>query len=711
MSIYHAALRWAQSGFRIFPLLPGTKRPAVGHWKEEATVDPAKIAAWWADNPNFNYGVACGRGLLVVDIDTGPDKNGYASLLDLDFDLPADTIHVRTPSGGEHVYLCAEDVANSVGDIAPGIDIRSEGGYVVGPGSVLSDAGKEGRWELLSFDLLAPAPSALVYAAGSAKVKTPANTAPVSVDDPKDVALAVHYLTTTAPIAVQGKGGDNTTYQVAAKLMDIGLSSEQTLLLMKALWNPKCAPPWADDELAVKVENAGRYKLNPTGTSGLVAAEATAQIDWGGSVPLTGEDLNWNDPTPEVDHELEWLLEMTKPQKYIPLTQLKPTQYLVAGFAARKEVTLLCGPSAASKSAAALTMAVCGANGADFLDMAVKHPFKTLVYNLEDSEETMRARAEAIAIQNGFDPANTQENVTLWAGEKGRLRLTQKMPGLRDPIINAALAEKLIAVAKKRGVDVIVFDPMVSLHQFDENDNGAMAELMDILNRIADEANVAVIVLVHTPKSIKTPGSLDMIRGASAIGAAARIAYTMVNMDESMAAAYPGMKESEWKRLVRLDEAKQNHRPRRVKPIWLRRESYLLPSGDPDEPFDVYALREVEVGTMRGDSKMAMADAVLDFMTDINSASQEIDDEMTRYVQDRVENLPAALTQAKAQIRGCFDKGEVEPRPGVKMTWARLSHGGKSQGRIEVIRSKGRVLVPSPFDLTAPAVSDPIWDD
>jgi hypothetical protein len=143
----------------------------------------------------------------------------------------------------------------------------------------------------------------------------------------------------------------------------------------------------------------------------------------------------------------------------------------------------------------------------------------------------------------------------------------------------------------------------------------------------------------------------------------------------------------------------------------MKRQSYLFDSDDPEEPFDAYALYEVDISLARAGSKMAVADAVLDFMTDINSASQEIDDEMTRYVQDRVENLPAALTQAKAQIRGCFDKGEVEPRPGVKMTWARLSHGGKSQGRIEVIRDEGSVSVPSPFDLTAPAVSDPIWDD
>lgn len=703
MSIYHAALLWAQSGFNVFPLLPGTKRPAVGRWKEEATTDPAKIAAWWADNPNYNYGVACGRGLLVVDIDTGPGKNGYASLLDLDFDLPADTIHVKTPSGGEHIYLCAEDVANSVGHIAPGIDIRSEGGYVVGPGSVLSDAGKEGRWELLSFDLLAPAPSALVYAAGSAKVKTPANTAPVSVDDPKDVALAVHYLTTTAPIAVQGKGGDNTTYQVAAKLMDIGLSSEQTLLLMKALWNPKCAPPWADDELATKVENASRYKLNPTGTSGLVAAEATAQIDWGGSVPL-------EDDEPPVSNKLKWLRRMMRQQEFVPLNKLSSPKHIIDGFAVRKEVTLLCGPPSASKSAATLTAAVFGANGKSFLGMKIKRPIKTLIYNQEDSKETMRARIEAIAIHHGFDVEETMRNITLWSGEDGQLSLTTRVAGVRDPIIDTEMVDEMIRSIKEREFDMVSLDPFASLHGMDENDNTQMSQLMGALNRIADDTNTALLVALHATKGMNTPGALDMIRGASAIGAAARIAYTMLNADERTAAEYPGMKEAEWKRLVRLDEAKQNHRPRRTGPIWMKRQSYLFDSDDPEEPFDVYALYEVDLGLARAASNMAVADAVLDFMTGINSDSQEIDDEMARHVQACVENLPTALTQAKAQIRECF-KGEVEPRPGVKMTFVQLSHGGKSQGRIEVTRSEGRVLVPPPFDVAGAATSDSIWDD
>jgi hypothetical protein len=45
---------------------------------------------------------------------------------------------VLTPSGGRHIWLTGPpDVAvpNSAGRLAPGIDIRGAGGYLVGPGS------------------------------------------------------------------------------------------------------------------------------------------------------------------------------------------------------------------------------------------------------------------------------------------------------------------------------------------------------------------------------------------------------------------------------------------------------------------------------------------------------------------------------------------------------------------------------------------------
>lgn len=166
-AILDRALAWAARGFRIFPIQPGAKVPPKGMlWRNEATDDPAKIRAWWAFNPNYNYGVAGGDGWLIVDVDAG--KNGFASLLDVD--LP-ETLSVRTPGGGLHLYLRGPDVANSVDRVAPGIDIRSKGGYVIGPGSVFDDAdgakGYRGAYTLIDDRPAADAPAGFCCNAAS----------------------------------------------------------------------------------------------------------------------------------------------------------------------------------------------------------------------------------------------------------------------------------------------------------------------------------------------------------------------------------------------------------------------------------------------------------------------------------------------------------------------------------------------------------------
>ena len=54
-----------------------------------------------------------------------------------------DSLRVDTPSGGRHVYLTsAKPHRNRVGTIPgfPGLDVRAEGGYVVGPGSTIDGA-------------------------------------------------------------------------------------------------------------------------------------------------------------------------------------------------------------------------------------------------------------------------------------------------------------------------------------------------------------------------------------------------------------------------------------------------------------------------------------------------------------------------------------------------------------------------------------------
>ncbi|MEF9905180.1 bifunctional DNA primase/polymerase [Streptomyces sp. P9-A2] len=116
-----------------------------GHGVHDASTDPARIRALFAAAPRATgYGIACGlhpHHLIGVDLDTKSRSDPSAALRELAlrhlFTIPA-TVLVLTPSGGRHLWLSGPPdvvVPNSASRLAPGIDIRGAGGYLVGPGS------------------------------------------------------------------------------------------------------------------------------------------------------------------------------------------------------------------------------------------------------------------------------------------------------------------------------------------------------------------------------------------------------------------------------------------------------------------------------------------------------------------------------------------------------------------------------------------------
>ncbi|MFE0347105.1 bifunctional DNA primase/polymerase [Streptomyces griseoluteus] len=158
------ALSAAERGLAVIPLsrrkLPALRSPhhddpahppchgecgRLGHGVHDASADPARVRALFAAAPwATGYGIACGlppHHLIGVDLDTKPGTDSPAALRALAvrhrFTIP-ETVVVLTPSGGRHLWLAGPpDVAvpNSASRLAPGIDIRGAGGYLVGPGS------------------------------------------------------------------------------------------------------------------------------------------------------------------------------------------------------------------------------------------------------------------------------------------------------------------------------------------------------------------------------------------------------------------------------------------------------------------------------------------------------------------------------------------------------------------------------------------------
>lgn len=152
---YAKSLKW-----NVFPLVPRKKSPITRNGFYNATTDVNQIISWWQDTPQANIGVPAGKknGFFVLDVDVKRDKtgevisNGFETLehlTDQYGNLP-ETVQQFTGSGeGVHyLFKYHEGIENGV-NLLPGLDIKSEGGYIVVEPSV-HESGNQYNWELSS---------------------------------------------------------------------------------------------------------------------------------------------------------------------------------------------------------------------------------------------------------------------------------------------------------------------------------------------------------------------------------------------------------------------------------------------------------------------------------------------------------------------------------------------------------------------------------
>jgi hypothetical protein len=211
-----------------------------------ASTDEIIVRHWWSARPDANVAIATGQ-VIVLDVD--PRNGGDASLAELEQKhgaLPT-TASARTGGGGLHVYLQPPSgitIKNSASALAPGLDIRGTGGYVLAPPSRHVSGN---RYEWISDDRgYAPMPPWVVAA-----LQEPTR---------KPAAAPGTWRALVCEGVAEGRRNDAAT-RLAGHLLRHYVDPHVVLELLIA-WNAtRCRPPLPPDDIVAIVNSIARREL------------------------------------------------------------------------------------------------------------------------------------------------------------------------------------------------------------------------------------------------------------------------------------------------------------------------------------------------------------------------------------------------------------------------------------------------------------------
>ena len=232
-----AALDYGRLGWSVIPIECRGKQPLI-RWQvyQYRHPDATEVYQWFRHWPDANIAIVTGvvSGLVVLDLD--PRHSADAALQDLvraHGPIPQ-TVEARTGGGGCHLYFDhpGEILHNRVG-LAPGVDLRGDGGYVVAPPSVHA-SGEPYRWERSpNICRLAPLPDWLRE---------------TTHDQSRRGHALLHWRRLLREGVMEGER-NNTIASLAGHLLWHGVDPEVTRELLLT-WNAaRCRPPLEPEEV------------------------------------------------------------------------------------------------------------------------------------------------------------------------------------------------------------------------------------------------------------------------------------------------------------------------------------------------------------------------------------------------------------------------------------------------------------------------------
>jgi hypothetical protein len=255
-----------------------------------------------------------------------------------------------------------------------------------------------------------------------------------------------------------------------------------------------------------------------------------------------------------------------------------PRRWLLGNQFCRRFLSGLVAPGSTGKTALRMLQCLALAIGRELTGQHVFRRCRVLMVSLEDDQEEIRRRILAAMLHYGV----TRDQVKGWlfyACPKG-----VKLAEMNNRSRQIGLLEtQLRAWIEKHRPDLVVLDPFVKLHALEENDNGAMDFVCDLLVTLAIEYDIAVDAPHHTKKGQLAPGDPDAGRGGSAARDAGRLIYTLSAISEDEAKGF-GIEAEDRAAYVRLDKAKVNLAPPARTAKWFKLVGVRLENGNEEYP-------------------------------------------------------------------------------------------------------------------------------
>lgn len=439
-----------------------------------------------------------GSGVFVVDLDGPEAMEAYDSL----GGSGVDTMTVETPRGW-HLYFRHPGfpVKTSAGILAKGVDVRGEGGFVVAPGSPHRSGG---TYELITEDDVppAPAPAWLLDWLKTQSKSIPTTSQSYAGDVEGKVleynaSLYIDYLK-TAPPCIEQQGGDTQLFRVVQRgAFDLSLPIEIVLDLIAEHYNPRCLPPWDEDELEERVlHKAKDAKLHST----------RPRVE-----PLPADLVHLvNPPTPPP------IPKSSKPEIFWDDWDrpVEPPIYLVDGLIPIATVGMLVAHGSSLKTWTALDIGRAIAKGVPWLDRFITRKGRVLVLDYESGLYELRRRIHLL--------------------ERGKVPGLGAWPYPNMRIDDPELWKRLVDM----DLSLVVLDSLsAGAPGIDENDTAA-ANPLKLAARFTEAANAGVLVIHHSKKG--EGDDRTMVRGSTALYADCDWAYKFEDVEE--AATYRRMR-------------------------------------------------------------------------------------------------------------------------------------------------------------------------